>query len=283
MKEQLFAIGKMAEINHISISALRLYDKKGLLKPAYVDGQTGYRYYTLQQTVRLDIIAYMKEMGMSLAEIKNVLEQKDISLIEAILGKKNEQLHEQIRQLKERHEAVMRAISSIERYRKSPTTGTIALEYIDQRYIWSIPCSINFYEKDSNSFEEIIRELRRALIEAGIPQVHSYNMGTSIRLEDYKQERFIADKVFILSDRKLLDYPGTVSRVESGMYACIYLDSYDQEISYGKNLLDFCKRQKYILCGDYLCEELTEFNIFDSNRRNMFLKLQVPIKFSNSN
>ena len=43
MKEQLLSIGKMAEINGVSIPTLRLYDKNGLLKPAYIDPESGYR------------------------------------------------------------------------------------------------------------------------------------------------------------------------------------------------------------------------------------------------
>ena len=81
MKDQLLSIGKMAEINGVSIPTLRLYDKNGLLKPAYIDPDSGYRYYTLQQTARLDIIAYMKELGMSLSEIRDVLRKEDIAVI----------------------------------------------------------------------------------------------------------------------------------------------------------------------------------------------------------
>ena len=280
MKEQLLSIGKMAEINGVTIPTLRLYDKNGLLKPAYIDPDSSYRYYTLQQTARLDIIAYMKELGMSLGEIRSVLQKEDIALIEGILARKNEQLHEQMRRLKERHDAVERAISQIERYRKSPLTGTTSLEYIDRRYIWSIPCPENFYEKDRNSYEETVMALRRELINAGVQQVHSYNLGTTILQKNFEEGRFVADRVFIFSDKHILEHPGTVSAVESGMFACIYLDDYDDEVDFGKRLLAFCRENGYIICGDYICEELTEFNVFDDSRRNMFLRLQVPIKFS---
>ena len=69
MQEELLPIGKMAALNRVSISTLRLYDEKGLLKPRYTDPQTGYRYYHIDQNARLDMIAYMKELGMSLSQI----------------------------------------------------------------------------------------------------------------------------------------------------------------------------------------------------------------------
>lgn len=93
MQEELLPIGKMAALNRVSISTLRLYDEKGLLKPRYTDPQTGYRYYHIDQNARLDMIVYMKELGMSLSQIRDALEQEDMSLIEELLSQKNEQIH----------------------------------------------------------------------------------------------------------------------------------------------------------------------------------------------
>lgn len=44
----------------------------GLLKPCYVDEQTNYRYYDIKQNARLDMIQYMKELGMELKKIKEI-------------------------------------------------------------------------------------------------------------------------------------------------------------------------------------------------------------------
>lgn len=280
MKRNLLSIGKMAEMNQVTVPTLRLYDQLGLLKPRHVDGQTGYRYYDINQNARLDMIAYMKELGMSLKEIQGVLEAEDIALIEQILARKNEQIHEQMRALRLRHNAVERAIASIERYRKSPATGTIALEYIDRRYVWGIPCPENFYEKDIASYEQALMNLRRALLKKNCPQIHSYNTGTSITRENFAQGRFVADRVFIFTDQQAQACGLTASVVDSGMYACIYLDHYDDEIACAGKLLAFCRNNGYRVAGDYLCEVLTEFNVFDGDQRSMFLRLQVPVDFS---
>ena len=56
MREALLSIGKMAALNRMSVSTLRLYDEKGLLKPCYTDPRTGYRYYDINQNARLDMI-----------------------------------------------------------------------------------------------------------------------------------------------------------------------------------------------------------------------------------
>ena len=50
-------------------------------------------------------------------------------------------------------------------------------------------------------------------------------------------------------------------------------------MAYAGKLKDYCWQNGYDLTGDYLCEVLTEFNVFDEDRRSMFLRLQVPVSF----
>ena len=170
-KSCLIPIGKMAEMNHMTVAALRLYDEKGLLKPRYVDPMTGYRYYDWNQNARLDMIACMKELGMTLQEIHDVFQNKDPERIEEILVRRNEQLYEQRRILKEQQKSVQRAIQSMERFRKSPVTGMVSLEYIEQRYIWGIPCSGNFYTGGLTSFEQDVARLRSELMRNSFLQI----------------------------------------------------------------------------------------------------------------
>ena len=279
MQDELLSIGKMAEMNHVTVATLRLYDELGLLHPRRKDPDTGYRYYDIAQNARLDMIAYMKELGMSLHEIARVLEKEDITLIESILVQKNEQLHQQMRELRARHNAVERAIACMERYRKSPVKGTIALEYIDRRYYWGLPCQHNFYAADIRAYEQELLHLRRALMQRGFSHIHSYAAGTTIAMADFLAGRFVAQNVFVFTDHRDMEQFPDVCIMDSGMFACIYLDSYDDEIPCAQRLLAACQSQGWRICGDYICEVLTEFNVFDSDQRSMFLRLQVPVRF----
>ena len=189
----LLSIGEMAKTNRVSIATLRFYDQMGLLKPSHRDEASNYRYYDICQTSRLDIIRYMRNLGMSLSEIQTLLEKEDIILIEQKLIEKNNQIHQQMRELKAMHEAVERTIQSIERYRKSPTSGTISLEFIDQRYILYIPCTENFYDGGVVAYEKAVRELRRELMKRDVPQLLSYNLGTSVKKEHFERQEMIAD------------------------------------------------------------------------------------------
>ena len=247
------------------------------MKPVYVNPETNYRYYDIKQNARLDLIQYMKELQMNLKEIKELLDKEDINLIEAILIKKKQQLSIQINDLQRTKDAISRTIYSLERYRKSPPSGTITLEYIDRRRIYVMHTNINFYEHDLNVYEYLLTQLKNDLIAHHYPQIYYCNAGTFLNKERFLKQEFISDRIFVFVDDHFPEKE--IQVIENGMYACIYLDDFHQEINYAKRLLDYCKMNHLTICGDYICEVLSELSIFDHHERSMFLRLQVPVSF----
>ncbi len=68
----MYSIGQLSKKTNISIRTLRYYDEIGLLKPAKV-AESGYRYYSNEEIGVLRHIAALKELGFTLASIKNLL------------------------------------------------------------------------------------------------------------------------------------------------------------------------------------------------------------------
>lgn len=278
MKGNYLSIGEMARINNTTVPTLRLYDSLGLLKPYYTDQETRYRYYDIKQNARFDMIQYMKELGMELKEIQAVLDSEDLRQIESVLIRKREQTIHDIEHLKIQRDAIDRAINSIERYSKSPSRGTITLEYIPSRRIFSMETNLNFYEHDIDTYELILKQLKNDLLDHEVPPVYYCNAGTLLKKEDFLQEHFVSHKIFVFVDEHFPLIHNT-EIIENNMYACIYLDDFDAEQEYGRQLLSHCHQQHYEIVGDYICEVLTEFNVFDCDKRSMFLRLQVPVSF----
>lgn len=74
MKDNLMLIGEIAEFFDVSRKAIRLYEKKGIIKPVEVDPTNGYRYYSADQVQQLNALLELKAYGFSLDEIKTVLD-----------------------------------------------------------------------------------------------------------------------------------------------------------------------------------------------------------------
>jgi DNA-binding transcriptional MerR regulator len=71
----MFRIGEFSLIAQVSGRLLRYYDEIGLLSPEYTDPQTGYRYYSAEQLPRLNRILVLKELGLGLDQIAQLLGQ----------------------------------------------------------------------------------------------------------------------------------------------------------------------------------------------------------------
>lgn len=95
-------IGEFAKVCNIPVSVLRFYDSCGLLKPAYTDPFTGYRYYSESQINICGSINELKTADFSLAEIKRII-SGDMSAeeINSIFESKKEHLNEALRHLDE--------------------------------------------------------------------------------------------------------------------------------------------------------------------------------------
>ncbi len=54
--DNLLSIGEVSKIKGVSIKALRYYGELGILNPAYINEDSGYRYYKLEQLIIIDLI-----------------------------------------------------------------------------------------------------------------------------------------------------------------------------------------------------------------------------------
>jgi DNA-binding transcriptional MerR regulator len=70
----MFSTGEFSRIARVSKRLLQYYDEIGLLKPARIDSQSGYRYYSARQLPRLNQILALKELGLSLEQINQMLD-----------------------------------------------------------------------------------------------------------------------------------------------------------------------------------------------------------------
>mgnify|MGYP003293386970 CR=1 FL=1 len=85
----MLKIGEFSKLSHITIKALRFYEKEKLLIPTYVDKYTGYRFYESSQLEFAAKIKSFRQLGLSINEIKRIFNGEDVK---EILLKKEEDL-----------------------------------------------------------------------------------------------------------------------------------------------------------------------------------------------
>ncbi|WP_106400869.1 MerR family transcriptional regulator [Actinocorallia populi] len=73
----MLSISEFSEMCRLSPQALRFYHSEGLLVPADVDEQTGYRSYTFDQVERAMLVTVLREAGMSVKLVRRALDEPD--------------------------------------------------------------------------------------------------------------------------------------------------------------------------------------------------------------
>lgn len=269
-------IGQMAELNHVSEQALRLYDKEKLLIPDYIDPDTGYRYYHITQSAQLDLIQSLKAYGMTLKQIRSFLTVDNIETIISLLEKQAEAIDGEIEKLRHSREAISRTLGNYERYRSLPKNGEIFIEYIPCRHLYRYRCDTNFFDQDESGYEYMLRQLKTNLVENNLPLSYFTNIGTIIRRSKIEAGELFSDEVFLFAENGCGSFLETVP---AASYVCLCSDEFSKERDNISALLSYIKGRKYEIIGDYICEVILDYPAFDSGKRRMFYKTQIPVRF----
>ncbi len=89
---QMVPIGRFSKMTRLSVKALRLYDEIGLLRPAWVDDSSGYRYYEPVQANRAEAIRILRSVDMPLDEISEILDIEDPTEAKVALKRHHDRL-----------------------------------------------------------------------------------------------------------------------------------------------------------------------------------------------
>jgi DNA-binding transcriptional MerR regulator len=92
----LISIGRFAQITQLSIKALHIYDEIGLLRPVYIDADSGYRYYSITQLPLARRIRLLRSIDMSLDSIHALLDAPTPAAMDALLREHQQRITDRI-------------------------------------------------------------------------------------------------------------------------------------------------------------------------------------------
>jgi DNA-binding transcriptional MerR regulator len=118
------SIGEFARITHLSVKTLRHYHDAGLLQPDQIDPQSGYRYYATTQIPTAQVIRRLRDLGMPVREVGDVLATSDPDARNALLAGHLQRLESELVRTRE-------AVASLRRLLQ-PTTEEIQVELRDE-------------------------------------------------------------------------------------------------------------------------------------------------------
>ncbi|MCP4164849.1 MAG: MerR family transcriptional regulator [Chloroflexi bacterium] len=151
----MFKIGQFSKLSQVSVKTLRYYDDIGLLPSAEVDRFSGYRYYTAEQLLRLNRIRALKHLGLSLDQIRQILDAGLSSTeLRGMLRLKQAEVEKQLVAQQSQLQQLDTWLSQIELEGSMPTYEFIIKE-VPQLRIASVRHTIPNYAAQGPLWEEL--------------------------------------------------------------------------------------------------------------------------------
>ena len=151
----MFKIGDFSRLSFVTVKTIRYYDEIGLLKPLKVDRFTGYRYYSADQLPRLNCIIAMKKLGLSLEEIRNIIDNSfSLENMKDLLILKRAELRARVNEEQSRLEQVEKLLEQIMKEGKMPDYQVI-IKKIPAMKIASVRGTVPSYSDISILWDKI--------------------------------------------------------------------------------------------------------------------------------
>lgn len=211
-KRNLLSIGELSKITGVHIKALRYYDSLDILKPEYVDPDTGYRYYSFQQKAVVDAIQFCVDIGVPLKQFGAYASEENTNIFYADLVRRGtSSLEERIAQMQERLERLKEMQAEIIRAEISFQKNTPDIYYLPARTCWICP-----YDG------KLLCEEARAVSKKTIMEIFRYGLrlGNTYGLLLMRQDNTWMQFLFVdVQNPESGEYP-QVLNIPAGNYLC---------------------------------------------------------------
>jgi DNA-binding transcriptional MerR regulator len=223
----MFKIGEFSRLSRVSVRMLRHYDQLDLLKPSEIDRFTGYRYYSAEQLPRLNRILALRDLGFSLEQIADLLEddlppEQLLGMLKLKRAEIEQQMEAESARLA-RLEARMHELNG-----QSPSTRyDVILREIEPQLVASLREIAADDDRIQYMFEEVETYVARAAARLDRPPLTIY-YDPDYREQDVDAEVAVPLKAPITGNgiiqvRELEPIPSAACVVHTGSYATVYL------------------------------------------------------------
>lgn len=271
-RKNLFTIGEVSSLFHISVSSLRHYENIGLLTPEYISPDSGYRYYGAEQFEVLNTIRYLRTLDMPLSEIEDFLKNKDIDRIEEKLRQQKQAVLKKQQELKRIERKIDHRLCWLLDAQSTPLDTVSLIQLPSCRIVWvDDPLKVN----GSPDMEAPIRKLDQSDAEA---VVFLGNVGLGIsaeHLQAAQTDRY--DGIFLVLDQEDIYTGETLTLPETLCVRLRFRGSHTESRAQYQKLLDYIQKHQMQIVG--FSREVTLIDYGITNDSEKFVtEICIPVR-----
>lgn len=267
---QYFTTGEFSKLWGVKKQTLFHYDEVGIFKPV-IKKANGYRYYSYQQFEVFGVILVLKELGMSLQEIKTYLDRRSPEELIQLFSEKVERINREIDHLYKLKQ-VMNDKIKITKRASSLTGNEIELKELEAEYFMISP------RLDCSNDREFMDHLSEYMKRDDFNEYGMwYRVGVMIDSERLKNKQYL-NYTHLYSRVEDTTSAQTVFLKPKGLYLVAYhLGNYDETYLAYNRMIEFANQNNLQFCG-YSYEEyiLDEASVIGYD--NYLTEIQIQVK-----
>ncbi len=189
----MFSIGEFSHIARVTPRQLRHYEDLGLFRPERIDPETGYRFYSAQQLPRLNRILALKDLGLSLTQIRHLLDEHiSPEEIRGMLTMRKAQIEQTLRDELERVRSIEARLSQIEEQGK--LFDDVVLKAMPARTLLSLQQVVASKEEGLALMTELHHSLPRLAARSALGQ-----FALHFPSDSFQEENVVVEMGFLLN------------------------------------------------------------------------------------
>lgn len=268
MKDK-FLIGELSKIFNISTDTLRHYDKIDLVKPEY-DENNDYRYYSIRNFFKLSRILFLKNLDISLGDIKKYMGDKNRSNLLCLLKKKEEEIDIKMNNLVNLKKKIQTKLELLENIEGE--LDQIIVKKIPQRVGEFI--DMNNLVSDYEIKETLKRNLNYLKISSWLTEGQIY---TSLSKEDIEKGIFNKFRYFMETEPIDSELCEQWMVIPENDYVCVtFLGPYRNMGKHYQLLIQWIEENGYQIAGDSIEKNIVDYDFSDSENEYIS-EIQIPI------
>ncbi len=270
--KNLFKIGEIAEIYQISVQTIRHYEDLGLLHPSYVDPETHYRYYGIEQTEVLNMICYLRALDTPLSTILSFLENRNIEKMEQMLINQQNEIQQKITLLQNMQNMVERRLQILD----SAKTNTLdQIQIIQSQKLNYIYLKNHLQPKSYLDLETSILQLKK---EQKQSVVFLGNVGVGLSEEHFSNQQYeFYDYVFILLNSEDHSFQHAETIPPSTTLSIQFHGNHTNALTSYQKLYSYMQKHQWVPNG--FAREITLIDEgLTSDTSQYVTEIQIPVK-----
>ncbi len=207
-----FTISEFAKLRNININSLRYYEKLGILKPAIIDENNGYRYYSAEQVPVLNKIILCIQLGIPLKEMMEFVDEDGNLQSQQLLEQGRIIAQERMKEMQNNLNYIEYSLKNIEENKEFIECEGVYERYFDERKIMITDYYTDFLEP-KDFLSEISKIYKYAQQKGMFPIMPA---GQIIKFDEARQMRFCFFLEILNGDEE----DKNILTIPAGIYSC---------------------------------------------------------------